>query len=66
MENSTPVIYLSNMEKKLALEKDIIDVILSSELEAKQNIKLDEAAWKDINQETENFLDNIGFRILRK
>lgn len=50
------------MEKKLALEKDVIDLILSSELEAKQNIKLDEVAWKDINQDAVNFLDDIGFK----
>lgn len=50
------------MDKKLALEKDVIDLILSSELEVKQNVKLDENTWKEINNETDNFLDDIGFK----
>ncbi|XP_065367350.1 uncharacterized protein Lhr [Calliphora vicina] len=59
LQNICAIAKLS-MEKKLALEKEILDLILSSELEGKTT-NLEEASWTEINQETDEFLNEIGF-----
>ncbi|KAM7343040.1 lethal hybrid rescue [Cochliomyia hominivorax] len=52
------------MEKRLALEREVLDLILTTELESKSSITLEENAWKDINHDTEEFLNDIGFKLV--
>ncbi|KNC25594.1 hypothetical protein FF38_05802 [Lucilia cuprina] len=51
-----------NMDKRLALERDILDLILSAELEGKQATKLDAASWSEVYEEADDFLNDIGFK----
>lgn len=50
------------LEKRLALEREMLDFILTSEKEIKCSNTLDDKAWQEINQDTEEFLNDIGFK----
>lgn len=57
-----PAIAALPMEQKLALEREMLDLILTAELESKQSVKLNDAIKQEINQEVDEFLSDIGFK----
>lgn len=68
--NSAQHILLRNMsnidelpqDKKLALEREILDVILSAEWESKKMTALKDEELKEIQQETDEFITHIGYK----
>lgn len=49
-------------EQRLAMESDILDMIFSIEIESKQLKKLEETDIAQAKQETDEFLNEIGFK----
>uniref|UniRef100_A0A1A9ZVK1 MADF domain-containing protein n=1 Tax=Glossina pallidipes TaxID=7398 RepID=A0A1A9ZVK1_GLOPL len=50
------------LEDRLALELEMIDLILSEELSLRATLKMQDAERQDVSKETEEFLREIGFR----